>query len=158
MKQILRHYPLTLFCVALTWYLCLFKPPHTKLDNIVGFDKVVHVTMYLGTCSVLWMEYLRRHARLNWRVLVPWVVVAPILMSGVIELAQEYCTTTRSGDWADFAANSTGVLLALVLAVTVLRRFVRPRESVLAKETIRTKETKDADEALQSPSEKLEKP
>ena len=42
-------------------------------------------------------------------------VVAPILMSGVIELAQVYLTTYRTGDWADFAANSMGVLLALIV-------------------------------------------
>ena len=42
-------------------------------------------------------------------------MVAPIVMSGLIELAQNYLTTYRSGEWADFIANSTGVLLALVV-------------------------------------------
>lgn len=36
-------------------------------------------------------------------------------MSGVIELAQAYLTTYRTGDWADFATNSMGVLLALIV-------------------------------------------
>lgn len=150
MKQLFRHYPLTILCVALTWYLCLFKPPHTKLDTIEGFDKVVHVTMYLGTCGLFWVEYLRRHVRLNWRLLVPVAIVAPILMSGVIELVQEYCTTTRSGDWADFAANSTGVLLALLLAVTVLRRVVHPKEPI-----VRPKEPIVHPKAPTHPSENL---
>ena len=43
-------------------------------------------------------------------------------MSGLVELAQAYATTTRHGDWLDFAANSVGVLLAAVLG-----RFVMPR-------------------------------
>lgn len=51
----------------------------------------------------------------------------PILMSGVIELAQEYCTEARSGEWADFAANSTGVVLAALLGHFVLRRHIHPK-------------------------------
>ena len=41
-----------------------------------------------------------------------------IIMSGVIELIQEYCTWgQRSGDWLDLAANAAGVTLAAVLGV-----------------------------------------
>ena len=54
-------------------------------------------------------------------------IIAPILMSGVIELAQEYCTEARSGEWADFAANSTGVVLAALLGHFVLRRHIHPK-------------------------------
>ena len=41
-----------------------------------------------------------------------FAVGAPILMSGLLELLQEYCTTTRAGEWADLIANSLGTLLA----------------------------------------------
>lgn len=73
------------------------------------------MSMYLGTCSIFWLEYLRSswHWSLKLQALV--AVVAPIVMSGLIELAQNYLTTYRSGEWADFIANSTGVLLALVV-------------------------------------------
>ncbi len=119
----LRRYPLTLFCVALTWYLCLFKPPRVEvLDGIIGFDKLVHVAMYLGTCSLFWWEYLRTHERENRRLLVPVALIAPILMSGIIEIVQNH--VGRSGDWFDFAANSVGVLLAGLLGHFVLRRYI----------------------------------
>lgn len=68
--------------------------------------------MYLGTCSVMWWEYFRSHLRSNRPKVAWWAVVAPILMSGAIELAQTYLTTNRSGEWFDFAANTAGVLLA----------------------------------------------
>ena len=46
----------------------------------------------------------------------------PIIMGGVIELLQEYCTGGhRSGDWLDFAADATGVTLAAVIGLLILR-------------------------------------
>lgn len=126
--RLLKRYPLAIFCILLTWYLCLFKPPRTRLDEIQNIDKVVHISMYLGTCTILWIEYLRSHLREQTRKIILWAIVAPITMSGVIELVQEYCTTTRSGEWADFAANSTGVLLAAILGHFVLRRHIHPKQ------------------------------
>lgn len=123
MKTLLRRFPLTLFCVALIWYLCLFKPPSTSLSQIVGFDKFVHISMYLGTCSVFWVEYFRSPCRLSRRTLLLIGVFSPVLMSGIIELVQEYCTTYRGGDWADLAANSFGVVLALPVMLAVRHYF-----------------------------------
>ncbi len=45
-------------------------------------------------------------------------------MSGCIEILQANCTETRSGDWMDFAANCTGVLLATLLAYYVWRPLI----------------------------------
>ncbi len=36
-------------------------------------------------------------------------------------LLQEYCTTYRGGDWLDFAANTTGAILASLIAYYVVR-------------------------------------
>lgn len=126
--RFIKRYPIACFCIALIWYLCLFKPPKTRLDEIQNFDKFVHVSMYLGTCTIIWIEYLRSHWREHPLKIIIWAIVAPILMSGVVELVQEYCTTTRSGDWADFAANSTGVILAALLGHFVLRRRIHPKK------------------------------
>jgi len=71
--------------------------------------------MYLGTCSVFWFEYKCNGYKWHKCRLALIGVVAPILMSGVIELAQAYLTTYRTGDWADFATNSMGVLLSLIV-------------------------------------------
>lgn len=124
MKKLLRGFPLTLFCVALVWYLCLFKPPSTRLDRIAGFDKCAHVLMYLGTCGTFWFEYFRSRVRLPRPVLLLVGVAAPIAMSGAIEIVQARCTTYRGGDWLDFLANSCGTLLALAL-VPLFRKHPR---------------------------------
>ena len=124
LQALVKRFPLTIVCVVLIWYLCLFRPPRVReLDDIVGFDKLVHISMYLGTCCVLWMEYFRAHCQWSLTKRAIIAVIAPICMSGFIELAQEYFTTYRSGDWADFAANSFGVLLALALSPAEKRVF-----------------------------------
>ena len=53
--------------------------------------------------------------------------MAPIALGGLIELAQMYLTTNRSGEWADFAADSIGVLLGAVAGNYLLRRWVKKR-------------------------------
>lgn len=127
-RRIAGRFPFTLVCVALIWYLCLFRAPRVRvLSDIEGFDKVVHVSMYLGTCCVFWAEYAR--SKFRWgRLRLALVTVAfPIAMSGVIELAQEYLTDYRSGDWMDFLANSCGVLLAWALSPVVKRVFAKQK-------------------------------
>ena len=124
--KLLKRYPLTLLCVAAIWYLCFFKPPTTHLSHTPFIDKWVHIAMYAGTCTVLWWEYLRSHARRRGRALLAWAVAAPILMSGLIELLQAGLTTTRSGDWWDLAANTIGVLLAAAVGRGLLWHRVGP--------------------------------
>lgn len=117
MRYYLRNYPFSLLVILTVTYLSFFKPPSTELDHVEGFDKVVHVCMYAGLSGMLWWEFLRahrRHAAPRWHA---WIgaTLCPILFSGSIELLQEYATTHRGGDWMDFAANVTGVLLATLI-------------------------------------------
>lgn len=117
--RLVKVYPLSVVCFLIIWYLSFFTPPKTELDHVQFIDKWVHITMYGGTCTILWIEYVRRHGRIReWRKLWTWAWLAPIVMSGIIELLQEYCTNgRRSGDWLDLAANATGVTLAAVIGL-----------------------------------------
>ena len=117
-RHLLRRYPMTLLCLALVWYLSLFIViPETRMNNVPFIDKWTHFVMYGGTCTVMWWEYLRCHRRLvGWKLfLYAWL--GPVLVSGLLELIQKYCTTTRQGEWLDFAANSTGVTLGAVIGL-----------------------------------------
>jgi len=127
MKKMLlfaRKYPFSVLCFLIIWYLSFFTPPKTELDNVRFIDKWVHIVMYGGTCSMVWLEYLRSHRQSLDRAklfLLAWL--APIAMSGIIELLQEYCTNgRRSGDWFDLAANATGVTLAAIIGSIVAKR------------------------------------
>ncbi len=120
--KLARKYPLSCLCVAIIWFLCFCTPPHTPLDNVAFIDKWTHIIMYAGTCSIIWYEYLKRHETIDKMKLFVWAWLAPVLMSGVIEVLQEYCTNgRRSGDWLDFAANATGVTLAVVIGILAVR-------------------------------------
>jgi len=110
--SIVRRYPLSLLCIALIWLLSLTPFfPETPFDNVQFIDKWTHLVMYGGTCGVIWWEYLRHHQQLNKRKLLLWPLLGMIALGGVMELLQAYCTTTRSGEWLDFYADTVGVLL-----------------------------------------------
>ena len=110
--QMIKKYPISWLLIVTIWVLCFIDVPETPLDNVSLIDKWVHIVMYGGTCSVIWLEYLLKHKKLSPSKLLVFAVIAPITMSGVIELLQAYCTGgRRSGDWMDFAANTVGVIL-----------------------------------------------
>ena len=113
-SHFIKDYPITCVLFAVIWYLSLFfKAPETPLDNVLLIDKWVHLVMYGGTCGVLWIEYHR------------WA--APVIMSGIIEILQEYCTETRNGDWIDLTANALGVTLGAIFGLTFIY-FSRHKE------------------------------
>ena len=124
MKTILKSYPLTLLVIAAILFLSLFNPPKTKLDPITYIDKIAHLCMYGGLELTIWFEYLRSHTKIKLGKIVIWAVIAPIVLGGLMEIAQMYLTSKRSGEWADFAADSIGVILGVLVGFTLLRRWV----------------------------------
>lgn len=127
-----RKYPLSILCLLLVWYLSIwFMPPEwPELEDVAFIDKWTHFVMYGGTCSVIWWEYLQHHGkpkapgssetpkRINKRKLFLLGWLAPILMSGCIELVQEYLTENRAGEWLDLAANATGCTIGAIIGMT----------------------------------------
>ena len=123
MWHYIKRYPVSLTIIAIVIYLSFFKPPSIGVPLFPHFDKLVHICMYGGVSGILWIEFLRNHKKYEEVMWHAWIgaVVCPIVMSGVIELLQEYCTTHRGGDWLDFAANSFGVALATLIACFIIR-------------------------------------
>ena len=121
-NHIVKKYPLSCICIALIWILSLTPFfPETPLDDVEFIDKWVHILMYGCTFIVLWLEYYFKHKSPDWEKLFFWAWLAPIIMSGVLELLQEYCTGGhRNGDWLDLAANATGVTLAAIIGTTIM--------------------------------------
>lgn len=122
--NLLSRYPLSCACILLIWILCFCTPPHTPLDKVPLMDKWTHIVMYGGTCSVMWFETLRSRSPFpGMRRMVLYVWLCPVLMSGLIEILQAYCTGgRRSGDWFDFLANSIGATLGSLLGYALYKR------------------------------------
>lgn len=121
------RYPLSILCVVLIWILSLMPFfPETPFDQVEFIDKWTHLVMYGGTCSVIWWEYLRNHQILDGEKLFFYAWLCPVLMSGLLELLQEYCTFGhRNGDWLDLAANTMGVTLGALIGLLMYQLWFK---------------------------------
>ena len=130
MLYYIKKYPFSIAIILAVVYLSFFKPPSVDVSSIPGFDKLAHICMYGGLSGMLWFEFIRNHKG-EGNYLHAWLgaVVCPVLLSGAIELLQEYATTYRGGDWLDFLANATGVLPATLFANLVLKPWLVKRKS-----------------------------
>lgn len=112
----LRNYPFSLGCALVIWVGCLMPLPKHTLPEFRWSDKAVHALLYLVLCGCIWVEnaWAHRHTKMRTSTGRMWAgaVALPAVMSGMIELAQEYFTMNRSGEWADWTANTAGCLLA----------------------------------------------
>ncbi|MBO7467023.1 MAG: hypothetical protein J6T94_05015 [Bacteroidaceae bacterium] len=125
----IRTYKFSLLVVAIIIYLSFFTPPPTSLGEITNFDKFVHFSMYFCFCSVIWVEYLRSHSECRTGRMIVGGLLLPILFSGMLELGQAYLTTTRAGEWWDFASNSAGALLSALLCLLIVKTRSNPFHS-----------------------------
>lgn len=118
MKPFLLKYAL-LFALAWTaviFVLCCtpgrYVPTAHWLD-LLSFDKLVHASIFF-VLSSLWFLYLVKTGNVNTSG-IALVIAACIGYGGMLEILQAKVFSQRSGDWADFIANSLGCLLALLL-------------------------------------------
>lgn len=128
MIQFIRKYPLSLLIIATILFLSLFNPPKTRLDDVSNIDKIAHVCMYGGLELVIWIEYLRHHSNLNWLRILLLGIIAPILLGGLLELAQMYLTQQRSGEWADLWADIIGVLIGAAIGYFAIQTIFKKKK------------------------------
>ena len=118
------RYPFSLLVIVAILFLSLFNPPETRLDDVTFIDKIAHVCMYGGLELIIWVEYLRRHADLIKVKFILLGIAAPIALGGIMELAQMLLTVNRSGEWADFIADTLGVLAGAAAGLFILRPLI----------------------------------
>lgn len=125
MKKI-TSYTLLFIVLLLLFYFSLGKSP-LSAHPFPGFDKMAHFIMYAFLCAILWYRYYKSNIRVGRLKILLCAIVAPLLLSGMIELFQEYMTTNRSGDFTDFMFNALGVLFAAMVGRWVIKPLVRKR-------------------------------
>jgi VanZ family protein len=77
-------------------------------------DKIEHIVAYAGLMA--WFGGMFRRTSLL------WIALSFVVLGGVLELLQGL-TPTRTPDIVDLEADSIGVAIGLVLALTVLTRW-----------------------------------
>jgi len=134
--RLLRFYPLSCLFIAAIWIACFMNIPETPLDNVAFMDKWTHLVMYGSTCAIIFIENRRHDIKSKGRdiekpghdkpksmrrlLFYSWLL--PVLMSGLIEILQATCTGgRRSGDWLDFAANTTGATIGVVTGILLAK-------------------------------------
>lgn len=96
-----------------------------KLEDLFGYDKPIHAFLFGMQAWLLIAANLKQagdpagYKKIIWR----WCSISA-LYGGVIELLQKWVFTGRSYDYFDLAANVTGCIIVLVIALkkyTVIR-------------------------------------
>ena len=124
MKRFLRNYAFSIIIIAIIIYLSFFTPPKNNVPTFPNMDKLVHLCMYGGLTTLLWVQYFWCHKGIKWSHLILGGIICPIVMSGLIEIGQSNLTETRSGEWMDFVANTIGVFLATIVSYYILRPWI----------------------------------
>lgn len=89
----------------------------------LGVDKLVHGLMYSAlTVAFLWD--IRRYRFSFWQI-ASLLLVFPIALGLLVEVAQEYLTSYRTGRADDAVANVIGVAIGLIIFFLLLKPLLR---------------------------------
>ena len=135
--SLLRKFFWTILLTLIVFILSVM--PLTEAPELPGFhmaDKWVHFVMYGSLCTAAWMDFFRGSfspggicgRRGSWMTAFLWAFVYPALFGALMEVWQEYLTTTRNGDLYDWVADFIGVLIALPVGLLIVRPLVRRSE------------------------------
>lgn len=117
--KVFKTYAYSLSVAAIIAILLLVPMPE---DNSVQLfpnaDKFVHAFLFALLTFVLYWEQVRQRARVR----KPYVyniitLTLPLLYGAALEVAQQYCTTYRTGSKWDLIADAIGIGMGWLLAL-----------------------------------------
>ena len=118
-----RHWLSIPLCLAI-FYLCIMNMQSLPKVHVSNFDKLVHVIMFFTVSGVIYFEntsYFKKKIS-TWNI-INYSFFFPTVYGGLIEIAQEYLSPTRTGDWMDFWFNAIGAFLGLVICLLINKRL-----------------------------------
>lgn len=101
-----------LFWTGMILYFCLQNAKNIPQINIPHLDKLIHVCFHYGFIT-LWFLYFKKKFKIsnNYHLLI-YTIIGSFVFGIIIELIQQYYTTTRSADIFDVLANLFGAFSA----------------------------------------------
>ncbi|MDR2621278.1 MAG: VanZ family protein [Dysgonamonadaceae bacterium] len=123
---ILKKYWISIVFVAVILTLCFVNPPEFPVKiPMTNLDKLVHFLMFMGLSGVVFYDNsFRFKQKVTGWLFLGGSFLFPIAFSGGIEIAQEYLTATRSGDWMDFLCDMLGVSCGCLVCWLINRRII----------------------------------
>ena len=97
-----------------------FAPPSDFREmpkvNILFFDKIVHVALYVFLTIVLIFDF-RSHNKFSKTssMYIVQCILFPIILGGCIEIAQDKWFYPRTAEWVDWFADILGVSIGLLI-------------------------------------------
>ncbi len=88
--------------------------PKTALLKIPHFDKIVHFGLFFIFTLLLFRPV--KQLKTNFRIYVPLI---SLLFAITLEFLQSFITPSRSSSLLDFVANSTGIVTATIVFLTL---------------------------------------
>lgn len=112
MLRTIQNYWKSVLMVTIILYLSFAPPSDFKAVpkiNIAYFDKFVHVILYTVLAIILIIDYLRttKTSVPKTRFIIQCLLF-PILMGGVIEIAQDQWFYPRTAEWIDWMSDILG--------------------------------------------------
>ena len=130
MIQLLKKYSLSTVYILVICILCFMDTTPLPAPPMINFDKLIHSMMFLGLSGVIFFDntnYLRKP--ISKELIFLSIFLFPVILGGLIEIAQEYLTPTRSGDWFDFLFNILGSILGFGIALMINRYYLMKRQN-----------------------------
>lgn len=119
--KIIKKYPLSSLLIVAIWILCVIPIPETPLSHVSMSDKWTHMVMYFVLTMCVGYE-LNKNKPTSTRQFFCYAWLMPVLMGGLLELVQAYCTGgCRSGEWLDFFADAIGSTVAFLIGILLVR-------------------------------------
>lgn len=109
---------LKLFVKPIIWltiiFYGLFIPssslPKKPFMAIPHFDKMVHFGLFFVFCLLLFVPF--KKLKTNYMLTAPLIA---IILSAILEITQHIISPTRSSNFFDFMANTTGILASVIV-------------------------------------------
>ncbi|MCM1111421.1 MAG: hypothetical protein NC336_09440 [Clostridium sp.] len=117
---------LTVLAVGLMLWLTLSPQPlpENDIELFPGADKLVHGLMFGGIAWLAGIDFIvrgERHRSCNPLAVFVVAAVAASLLGGAVEILQEGMALGRSGDLADWLADTAGAALAVPAGLLTVR-------------------------------------
>ena len=113
---------LTIFWTGLVTYLCLATPESLPSVTVFKFDKLGHLTFHFGI-TLLWFLFWKTTFKNENKYALLKAFLFSFFFGIIIEIFQGTLTISRSADFEDVIANTTGALIAVVFIFSYTKYF-----------------------------------